>query len=181
MRLLTFFFIIYFFTSCKTDKTTNTETKFHDAKQEITCNEYGCHGKYEGVEFMDGEDIAHQFSNKISGAVGNELKKLYSQKKYKKVDFKSIKMTTEGMGTGNVIYTLSIPFITVNSQCEAFTSFDHVGGWNHEPSLERRKNELKEVTLNGHELDISELKTTPEGLQEYWIQWKNKEIQSDCE
>jgi hypothetical protein len=32
-----------------------------------------------------------------------------------------------------------------------------------------------------HKLDISELKTTPEGLQEYWIQWKNKVTQAMCE
>jgi hypothetical protein len=34
--------------------------------------------------------------------------------------------------------------------------------------------------MENHELNISELKTTPEGLQEYWIQWKNKETQSVC-
>ena len=35
--------------------------------------------------------------------------------------------------------------------------------------------------MKGEQLDISELKQTPEGLQEYWIQWKNKIIQIDCE
>jgi len=34
--------------------------------------------------------------------------------------------------------------------------------------------------MEGHELNISDLKTTREGLQEYWIQWKNKKTQSDC-
>ena len=100
---------------------------------------------------------------------------------YKKVDFSTIEMKTKGMGSGKVIYTLFIPFKSVNSKCEAYTSFDHAGGWNHKPALERRKNELKNVTLKGHQLNISNLKKTPEGLQEYWIQWKNKEIQSDCE
>jgi hypothetical protein len=35
--------------------------------------------------------------------------------------------------------------------------------------------------LKGEELDISKLKQTPEGLQEYWIQWKNKTKQKECE
>jgi hypothetical protein len=34
--------------------------------------------------------------------------------------------------------------------------------------------------MDGQALDISELKTTPEGLQEYWIQWKNKIKESNC-
>ena len=85
------------------------------------------------------------------------------------------------MGSGKVIYSLFIPFISVNSKCEAYTSFDHVGGWNHTPALNRRKKELENVTMKEHNLDISKLKKTPEGLQEYWIQWKNKKVQSDCE
>ena len=40
--------------------------------------------------------------------------------------------------------------------------------------------ELSKVLIDGHELDISDLKTTPKGLQEYWIQWKNKELQAEC-
>ncbi len=75
---------------------------------------------------------------------------------------------------------LSIPFIAVKEKCDAYTSFDHVGGWNHKPSLSKRKAELKKALINGQYLDISDLKTTPEGLQEYWIQWKNKIVQSDC-
>ncbi len=89
-------------------------------------------------------------------------------------------MTTQGMGSGKVVYYLKIPFVRVNDPCEAYTSFDHVGGWNHSPGLEARKNQLKNALMPGHELDISELKTTPEGLQEYWIQWKNKITQSMC-
>ena len=149
-------------------------------KNEIKCSENACEGTYSGPEFIDGKDIAHQFSNKMSKAVGDQLKKLYHQQKYKKVNFSEIKMSTQGMGSGKVIYKLTIPFITVNSKCDAYTSFDHVGGWNHEPALNRRKNELRKLTLKGHQLKISQLKKTPEGLQEYWIQWKNKTTQSDC-
>ncbi|MAZ71600.1 MAG: hypothetical protein CMC70_00490, partial [Flavobacteriaceae bacterium] len=120
------------------------------------------------------------FSNKMSGVVGGFLKKLYRNQQFSKVDFSSIEMSTEGMGTGNVEYFLSIPFIQVPNKCDAFTSFDHVGGWNHTPALEQRKKQLSTLLLPGNTLNISPLKTTKEGLQEYWIQWKNKGLQVDC-
>lgn len=146
----------------------------------IQCSEKGCYGAYDGLEFVNGSDIAHQFSNKMSKSVGDKLKELYNERDYRKVDFSGINMTTKGMGSGQVIYTLSIPFISVNKKCDAYTSFDHVGGWSHIPALLKRKQELSKLLLQGEELDVSELKTTPEGLQEYWIQWKNKLTQTDC-
>ncbi|MBU3010888.1 hypothetical protein KO506_05710 [Polaribacter vadi] len=149
-------------------------------KVNINCSDKGCQGEYIGPEFINGSDIAHQFSNKMSAKVGTKLKELYIEKDYRKVDFSKIEMNTIGMGSGNVIYKLSIPFVLVKEKCDAFTSFDHVGGWNHSPSLLKRKKELKNVLMTGHKLHISELKQTPEGLQEYWIQWKNKYTQSDC-
>ncbi|PIA78119.1 hypothetical protein BFR04_07765 [Gaetbulibacter sp. 4G1] len=154
----------------------------YNATQEarIKCSENGCQGIYEGAEFINGSDIAHQFSNKMSNVVGNKLKELYNSKKYKKVDFSKIDMTTQGMGSGHVIYKLSIPFISVQEKCNAYTSFDHVGGWNHSPALSERELQLKKALMKGHKLNISDLKTTPEGLQEYWIQWKNKKVQFDC-
>ncbi|WMI70288.1 hypothetical protein [Mangrovimonas sp. YM274] len=146
----------------------------------IKCSEGGCTGTYTGPEFINGSDIAHQFSNKMSGAIGNKLKALYQAGIYSKVDFSNITMHTEGMGTRQVIYSLSIPFVRVKEACDAYTSFDHVGGWNHSPALARRKQELSKALMNGQELHISDLKTTPEGLQEYWIQWKHKILQSNC-
>ena len=147
---------------------------------EIRCNENGCKGTYAGPEFINGADIAHQFSNKMSRKVGDMLKDLYQQADYKKVDFSKIIMTTKGMGSGDVTYYLSIPFIKVKRKCDAFTSFDHVGGWNHSPELIKRKEALSTVLMVGHQLDISDLKITAEGLHEYWIQWKNKDVQADC-
>ncbi|WP_123812130.1 hypothetical protein [Mangrovimonas sp. DI 80] len=138
-------------------------------------------GTYTGPEFINGSDVAHQFSNKMSAAVGDKLKALYKNEHYSKVDFSNIQMSTEGMGTGQVEYSLSIPFVTVKEACDAYTSFDHVGGWNHTPALAKRKQELSKALMEGHELHISDLKTTPEGLQEYWIQWKNKILQSNCQ
>ena len=177
MKLLICLFIISFFH-------VNQDTKNKVANQKyytIQCLDAGCNGTYSGPEFINGEDTAHQFSNKMSASVGNKLKLLYKDKKYKKVDFSKIKMSTKGMGSGNVVYALEIPFVSVKSKCDAVTSFDHVGGWNHKPDLAKRKNELLDVTLEGYQLDISELKHTPEGLQEYWIQWKNKIVQLECE
>lgn len=147
----------------------------------ITCNDGNCFGQYEGPEFIKGDDVAHQFSNKMSKAVGDNLKSLYNNKKYAQVDFSKIEMTTKGMGTGFVIYYLKIPFKKVEAKCDAFTSFDHVGGWNHKPALMARQNQLKKALLPGKKLNISSLKTTAEGLQEHWIQWQNKIVQVDCQ
>ncbi|MFT5778193.1 MAG: hypothetical protein ACI837_001149 [Crocinitomicaceae bacterium] len=151
-----------------------------DQASAIECSENGCKGTYRGAEFINGSDIAHQFSNEISEKVGNKLKELYNNGNYSKVDFSNIVMTTEGMGSGNVIYKLNIPFKTVEEKCHAYTSFDHVGGWDHAPALSSRKTELQKALLPGENLNISDLKVTPEGLQEYWIQWKNKVVQANC-
>ncbi len=113
-------------------------------------------GTYTGPEFINGSDVAHQFSNKMSAAVGDKLKELYKNELYGKVDFSNIQMSTEGMGTGHVVYSLSIPFVTVKEACDAYTSFDHVGGWNHTPALAKRKQELSKALMEGHELHISD-------------------------
>ncbi len=147
---------------------------------ELSCNDSACCGTYIGPEFIDGKDIAHQFSNKICDTVGKVLKQLYKKNIYSKVDFDSIVMTTQGMGSGHVNYYLKIPFMKVNDSCSAYTSFDHCGGWRHTPALELRKKALNTIVLPGEKLLISPLKRTPEGLQEYWIQWKNKEVQKNC-
>lgn len=146
----------------------------------ITCNDHQCMGTYIGAEFINQSDIAHQFSNSMSKAVGDQLKNLYDQSKYSMVDFEKISMSTEGMGSGNVTYDLVIPFKRVDEKCEAYTSFDHVGGWNHRPALDKRKKELSSLLLIDEKLNISSLKKTREGLQEYWIQWKNKNKQAEC-
>ncbi len=155
-------------------------TILYKGNTNIICDSKGCEGKYQGPEFVNGDDIAHQFSNTMSAKVGDQLKELYDKGEYSKVDLTNIMMSTNGMGSGIVTYTISIPFLVVNEKCEAYTSFDHVGGWNHEPELAARKTQLSKALMDGHQLDISKLKTTPEGLQEYWIQWKNNIKQVDC-
>lgn len=147
----------------------------------IVCEDGGCSGVYDGPEFVGGDDVAHQFSNQISEKVGDKLKELYRNKVYSKVDFDGIEMSTHGMGSGTVVYQLTIPFKTVTEKCDAYTSFDHVGGWNHAPALAARKRQLQKALMNGETLDISRLKKTPEGLEEYWIQWKNNTEQAECQ
>lgn len=146
----------------------------------IECSDGSCYGEYSGAEFVNGSDIAHQFSNHMSARVGDQLKDLFKRGLYSKVDFDKIEMSTEGMGSGQVVYYLKIPFIQVDEKCDAYTSFDHVGGWNHAPALEARKRQLEKALLPGEQLDISSLITTPEGLQEHWIQWRNKQVQAMC-
>jgi hypothetical protein len=153
------------------------------------CDETGCSGTYAGPEFTNAQgDIAHQYSNVITKSVGIKLKQLYKSGTYVKVDLNNIQMSTKGMGTGNVVYKVNIPFIGVSNKCDAMTGFAHVGGWNHVPALDKRKKELLSFIPDGktenvildNKLDISGLKKTKEGLQEYWIQWKHKDYQSEC-
>jgi hypothetical protein len=179
MRTLLFILLIEcLFLSSET--TQNTIAKNQRQKSKVSCTNEGCKGRYKGPEFIDGDDVAHQFSNKMAKAVGDALKESYREGNYQKVDFANIQMSTKGMGSGRVTYALSIPFVQVNAKCDAYTSFDHVGGWNHAPALAKRKQELSSALMDGQELNISKLKTTPEGLQEYWIQWKNKITQAEC-
>ncbi len=166
--------------SCNNPKKDIALNSTRDAKPKITCSVEGCQGTYVGPEFVNGSDIAHQFSNQMAYEVGDKLKVLYKSQNYSKVDFSKIKMSTKGMGSGQVVYNLVIPFISVKDKCEAYTSFDHVGGWNHSPALSQRKQQLNPLVIKGNELFISDLKTTPEGLQEYWIQWKHEEVQAEC-
>ena len=44
---------------------------------QIECSENGCEGTYDGPEFINGSDVAHQFSNKMTERVGDKLKELY--------------------------------------------------------------------------------------------------------
>lgn len=174
-----FLFTLTLLMSCTYSE--NDSTSSETRTSSIVCEGGGCSGTYEGPEFVNGDDVAHQFSNQMSGKVGDKLKELYRKQVYSKVDFDRIEMSTQGMGSGKVIYKLTIPFKTVTEKCDAYTSFDHVGGWNHAPALSARKKQLQRALLAGETLDISELKKTPEGLQEYWIQWKNKVEQADCQ
>lgn len=142
----------------------------------ISCDENGCSGAYIGAEYINGLDIAHQFSNKMANQVGKYLKELYQAGTYVKVDLENIKMKTEGLDhTGDVLYELSIPFMSVSDSCLATTAFDHRGGWGHSITEKSVLNTFK----SKRKLEYKELKT-PEGLQEFWIQWQHADWQSNC-
>lgn len=177
MANLVLYVLPLIFLTCK-QEISSTQTQ-KEAK--VSCSSAQCSGTYIGKEFINRSDVAHQFSNTMSRAVGDQLKKLYQAKKYSQVDFENIVMTTAGMGSGDVIYHLSIPFKRVTLACEAYTSFDHVGGWSHTPALSQRKQQLNRLLMDGDTLFISPLKKTPEGLEEHWIQWRHKEVQKECE
>lgn len=165
-----------------------------------TCTETGCKGTYSGPQFniigrnTDGtdkwNDIAHDYSNTMSYYVGVKLKELYKQGIYVKVDLEMIKMTANPVkneeSADPTKVTIDIPFIRVKNKCEAYTSFDHAGGWGHLGiDLDNRKTQLSSALLPGETLDISTLNQTNKtdyntSLNEYWIQWKNKATQSDC-
>lgn len=142
----------------------------------IICNDTLCYGTYSGPEFVDGSDVAHQFSNQMAAVVGNKLKELYRANNYSKVDLQKIKMTTLGMyNKGEVEYALFIPFIKVEDSCEAKTSFDHRGGWGHKPNLDKVLTEFAKVKSLEYQFT-----TTPEGLTEYWLQWRHNQLQANC-
>ena len=148
-----------------------------EAKYDITCIENGCSGTYTGPEFVNGSDVAHQFSNHMARRVCEELKELYKQKKYTRVVLGEIKMTTKGMNfIGDVTYSLEIPFESVSDPCEAFTSFDHRGGWGHKI----KESSVQYSFRNKSNVQLIE-KNTPEGLQEFWIQFQHRDYQSQCE
>ena len=156
------------------------------------CNDAGCSGTYKGPEFDDNGDVAHKYSNTMATAVGNKLKELYDAGTYVKVDMEKIKMSATSVhnneNSNPTVVTITIPFVKVTDKCEAYTSFDHVGGWGHTPELDKRKTELKKLLIPGETFDVSEEKNTnpnspdfPDGsLNEYWIQWKEKTRQSNC-
>ena len=171
--------------SCSSPKkeVKNTKTK-PEKNLVIVCNDSFCKVNYSGPEFTihKGEiiDTAHRMSNLISGEVGKKLKSLFDNKKYAKVDLKKIRMTSIDMDNlGSVKLEIFIPFKRVKNPCEARTGFDHSGGWDHDPEIEKRKKKLSGIAVC-EELEISPLIKTPENFQEYWIQWKHKDFQENC-
>lgn len=182
------------------EQLTSTGYNLPQGHVEPTCTDVGCKGTYNGPQFIkigvnkDGtpkwNDIAHDYSNTMSNYVGIKLKELYNRGIYVKVDLKQIKMTATPVSniasSNRTTVTIDIPFIKVKNKCDAYTSFDHVGGWGHtyKIDLPSRETQLSSLLLPGETLDVSDLKMTDKNvstsLNEYWIQWKNKTTQSDC-
>ena len=168
-------------------KTLSDTPKFNaEVKTEITDNYLFF--SYKGPEFaiVNGQmnDTAHRLSNYAARITGEQLKKLFAEKIYSKVDLTKIVMITKGMDNkDSVHYTLKIPLIRVKSACAAYTSFDHSGGWNHPPDIKQRIKDLNKPgksSIYCNSLKISKLYKTKENLQEFWLQWKNNTLQGNC-
>ena len=176
-------FLLFSCSSHKKNEVKNTNIK-PEKNLVLVCNDSFCKVNYSGPEFTihKGEiiDTAHRMSNLISGEVGKKLKSLFDKKKYAKVDLKKIRMTSINMDNlGSVKLEIFIPFKRVKNPCEARTGFDHSGGWDHDPEIEKRKKKLSGIAVC-EQLEISPLIKTPENFQEYWIQWKHKDFQANC-
>lgn len=156
----------------------------------INISSNGVSGTYIGPS-QNPNDNTHRFINTITTIVGDELKKLYNKGQWTIVDLDGIKLETiidKTLGnridnnTGQVEFKVDIPFIQVNNACDAYTSFDRRGGWGHGEGykLDHLKDEVGHLPTKGTSLDISDMKKTPEGLVEYFAQWKNPNYQSHC-
>ena len=75
-----------------------------------------------------------------------------------------------------------MPFVKVK-KCDAFTGIVHCGTWVNQKSsiLDIR---VKEQLRNLKRISVGDVNQgyfkTPEGYKEYWIQFKHKKYQSNC-
>ena len=135
---------------------------------------------YEGAEFNQDGDIAHQLSNRVADTLGKYLKAAFTKGDYLALDFDHTKITTEGLDLkGSVKYCIQFPFLHTNKR-DAFTGIEHCGSWDNESNYSLYK-KLQERLVNLQKMSIGSIKTkqftTPEKFKEYWIQFKHKEYQ----
>jgi hypothetical protein len=150
----------------------------------IRISDTGLIGYFKGPEFDEDGDIGHQFSNTVAKIVGQYLKEAYTNERYLKVNFNKLKITTKGLDQkDSVHYIMEMPFLKV-SKCKAFTGIEHCGSWNDQPMiiLDERMTELTTNLKSKYSVGKMEQKfiRTPEGLVEYWIQFKHKDYQKTC-
>lgn len=135
---------------------------------------------YEGAEFNQDGDIAHQLSNRVADTLGKYLKAAFTKGDYLALDFDHTKITTEGLDLkGSVNYCIQFPFLHTNKR-DAFTGIEHCGSWDNESDYSLYK-KLQERLVNLQKMSIGSIKTkqftTVEKFKEYWIQFKHKEYQ----
>ncbi len=135
---------------------------------------------YEGAEFNQDGDIAHQLSNRVADTLGKYLKAAFTKGDYLALDFDHTKITTEGLDLkGSVNYCIQFPFLHTNKR-DAFTGIEHCGSWDNESNYSLNK-KLQERLINLQKMSIGSIKTkqftTAEKFKEYWIQFKHKEYQ----
>jgi len=165
------------------DKTVQSDVKPTPIYDSIVLNDQGFKGYYQGPEFNEQGDIAHQFSNKAAKQIGNYLKEAYQKKTYLKIDFKHTKVITKGLDQeDSVYYLLEIPFQPAGP-CSAHTGIEHCGSWNYQPKLflnqrlKKQKQSLTNMSVGKMECRFF---TSNEGFQEYWIAFHHKDYQNGC-
>jgi len=168
----------------ETEKPKNITEQAAPKNDSIVLNENGFKGYYEGPEFNEQGDIAHQFSNKAAQLIGAFMKSSYAKKVYLKADFSRTKIQTLGLDNeGEVQYSIEMPFERV-SACEAYTGIEHCGSWSGQKNavLNQRFRELQSslTTISVGKMDYRYFET-PEEFKEYWIQFKHHKHQVACD
>jgi hypothetical protein len=163
--------------------TLQTDRKSTPIYDSIALSDQGFKGYYQGPEFNEQGDIAHQFSNKAAKQIGDYLKVAYGKKTYLKIDFKRIKIVTRGLDQeDSVYYLIEIPFQSAG-QCTAHTGIEHCGSWNYQPKLflnqrlKKQKQSLTKISVGKMDCHFF---TSSEGFQEYWIAFHHKDYQNGC-
>jgi hypothetical protein len=165
------------------ERTVQSYTKPTPNYDSIVLSDRGFKGYYQGPEFNEQGDIAHQFSNKAANQIGDYLKAAYGKKTYLKIDFKRIKIVTRGLDQeDSVYYLIEIPFQSAGP-CSAHTGIEHCGSWNYQPKLflnQRLKKQKQSLTkISVGKMDCR-FYTSSEGFQEYWIAFHHKDYQNGC-
>jgi len=143
--------------------------------------------RYEGPEFLNDRDTAHLLSNLVASELGKHLKLAFKKGNFLKIDFENTKIETKGNpkfqypSEEKVIYTIQMPLLKVKNSCDAFTGVEHRGTWGRndiETGFPEWIQNLKNKIAVG-EIE-SKLFKTKEGFKEYWVQFKHRSFQSDC-
>lgn len=166
------------------EKTVQSDARPTPNYDSIVLSDRGFKGYYQGPEFNEQGDIAHQFSNKVANQIGNYLKEAYRKKTYLKIDFKHIKIVTRGLDQeDSVYYLIEIPFQPAG-HCSAHTGIEHCGSWNYQPKLflnqrlKKQKQSLTKISVGKMDCHFF---TSSEGFQEYWIAFRHKDYQNGCQ
>lgn len=185
--------------ACKTDRTKKEDEKNkreiqlkREKPDSIRIDKTGLYGIYRGVEFSDTgdisrRDVAHQFSNRVADTLGKYLKAQFKAGNYLSIDFQKTKITTAGMDLkDSVVYCITMVFKS-EKKCDASTGIEHCGSWSQSEITSRYflKKRLVELKKSLQKISIGKpdvhFYKTAEKFQEYWIQFKHKDYQGDCE
>jgi len=154
--------------------------------------------EYTGPEFYGvDDDPAHALANTAASKVGEQLKSLYDAGIYVQVNLNKITYETTPIKCNKekwpdttdeskcINFKISVPFVNVGYECQAFTSIEHGGSWGGneaEANTTTNKSKAEKINLDGDEFDVSKkIVDNNKKVTEYWFQWRNKAKQeADC-